>query len=199
MRRLLLAVAAALSVLLVVSGCSAKSVVKPPEAQIDVATPDMVAMKAKSDIGPCPAPQTEDGGLPAKTVKCLGGGRSVDLSTLKGPLVLNFWNYGCTACRKEMPALERFYVDYGKRIPVLGVDTVDGYPGLALQKAIKWGVSFPIVADPLGDLQGSALSLRFTPTFFFLHADGTLTRQIGGKKNEAEIVAMVEKQLGIDL
>lgn len=198
MRRPLLLVAAAVA-LLVVSACSAKSVVKPPDADIDVATPDMVAMKAKSDIGPCPAPQTTDGGLPKKTVRCLGGGRSVDLSTLKGPLVLNFWYANCGPCRKEMPALAQFYRDYGKRVPVLSVDTTDGYPGIALRKAVTWGVSFPIVADPLGDLQGTALSLKFTPTFFFLHADGTLTREVGGKKNEAQIVAMVEKQFGIDL
>jgi len=196
MRRLiLLAVCAAL----VLSGCSAKSVVHPPSAQIDVATPSMVAMKKKSDIEPCPAPQTKDGGLPAKTVKCLGGGRSVDLATLKGPLVLNFWYAACVECRKESPALAKFYRDYGKRVPVLGVDSLDGYPGIALRKAIQWGITYPIVADPMGDLQGTSLSVKGMPTFFFLHRDGTLTKEAGGKKNEAQIVSMVEKQLGIHL
>ncbi|MEX0427905.1 TlpA family protein disulfide reductase [Nocardioides sp. DS6] len=196
MRRVLVAAVVAL---LALSGCSAKDVVKAPSADIDVATPDMVAMKAKSDIEPCPAPETKDGGLPAKTVRCLGGGRSVDLSTLKGPLVLNFWNSPCVECQKESPALAKFYRDYGRRIPVLGVDAVDGYPGIALRKAIGWGITYPIVADPLGDLQGTKLSVRGVPTFFFLHADGSLTAEAGGKKNEAQIVAMVEKQFGIQL
>ena len=47
----------------------------------------------------CPAASTSDGGLPARSLPCLGGGRRVDLSTLKGPLVINFWNAACAPCR----------------------------------------------------------------------------------------------------
>ncbi|MEP9384501.1 TlpA disulfide reductase family protein [Nocardioides sp. KR10-350] len=190
---------ALVAILLVVTGCSAKDVVKPSAPDIDVATSDMVAMKAKSDIAPCPAAQTKDGGLPGQTLRCLGGGRAVDLSTLKGPLVLNFFFANCAPCRKEMPALEAFYRDYGDKVPVLGVDSVDAYPGIALRLAIQRGVTYPLVADPAGDLQGSDLTVHGMPTFFFLRADGTIAKAQGGKTSEQQIVTMVEQNLGVDL
>ena len=40
------------------------------------------------------------GALPTITLPCLGGGTSVDLSTLKGPLVLSLWQAGCAPCRE---------------------------------------------------------------------------------------------------
>lgn len=200
MRPVTAVLAAVLAVLLTLTACSAKGVVHAPSAaQVPVATAEMVAMKQKAGIAPCPAPQTTDGGLPAHTLRCLGGGRSVDLSTLKGPLVLNFFASTCAICRKEMPALESFYRDHGQTVQVIGVDSIDTYPGVALRKAVSRGVTYPMVADPLGGLQGSALSVKGFPWFFFLSADGKLSSESGGKTSEAAIVAMVEKHLGLRL
>jgi thiol-disulfide isomerase/thioredoxin len=200
MRRLTAGLAPVLGVLLALTGCSAKDALEAPSAdKIPVATAEMVAMKQKAGVAPCPAPETTHGGLPSHTLRCLGGGRDVDLSTLKGPLVLNFFASTCAPCRQEMPALERFYRDHGRQVPVLGVDYIDTYPGVALQKAVGRGVTYPLVADPLGDLQGTDLSVSKFPTFFFLSADGKVSTELGGKTSEAEIVAMVEKHLGLDL
>lgn len=199
MRRLVLAV---LATALLLTACGAPHLTPPPPSQIKLDAPDMVAMKAKSDIQDCPKPETASGSgaLPKIVIKCLGGGRDVDLSTLKGPLVLNFWWNGCVPCQKEMPALAAFYKQYGHQVPILGVDSTDVYPGVALRKAIKWGVTFPLVGDPGGDLQGSTLSIHNYPSFFFLSADGTLTGPVvGGLDSVAEVKAMVEKQLGITL
>ena len=197
MRRLVVAVLAA--ALLLLSACGAPHLTPPPPSKVDVATADMVALKATSHIADCPAAQASDGVLPSITLKCLGGGRSVDLSTLKGPLVLNFWQAGCIPCRKEMPALEQFYKTYGDRVPVLGVDTTDVLPGVALKDAIRRGVTYPLVADPGGDLQATKLRIPGPPTFFFLTADGKLTSHPGGLSSVAEIKDLVEKQLGITL
>lgn len=193
--------AAALCVALVaLTGCSAKDVVHaPPDQQVPVATAEMVALKHQGGVAPCPTAQTKDGGLPAHTLRCLGGGRDVDLSTLKGPLVLNFFASQCGPCRKEMPALERFWRDHGKQVPILGVDSEDTYPGKALELAVNRGVTYPMMADPLGDLQGSSLSIRGLPWFFFLSADGKITSEAGGKTSEAQIVTMVEHHLGVRL
>lgn len=199
MRRLVLAV---LAMALLLSACGAPRLTPPPPSQIKLDAPDMVAMKAKSHIEDCPKPEVPSGAgtLPKMTIQCLGGGRAVDLSTLKGPLVLNFWWNGCVPCEKEMPALAAFYQQYGDQVPILGVDSTDVYPGVALRKAIKWGVTFPLVGDPGGDLQGTKLSIHNYPSFFFLSADGTLTGPVvGGLNSVDEVKAMVEKQLGITL
>jgi thiol-disulfide isomerase/thioredoxin len=190
---------AVLATAFLLSACGAPHLTPPPPSKVDVATADMVALKAKSGIEDCPAPQTTGGVLPGLTLKCLGGGRSVDLSTLKGPLVLNFWQAGCIPCRQEMPALEQFYKAYGDRVPVLGVDTTDVLPGVALKDAIKRGVTYPLVPDPGGDLQATKLRIPGPPTFFFLTADGRLTSHAGGLSSADEIKDLVEKQLGITL
>jgi thiol-disulfide isomerase/thioredoxin len=199
LKRLILAV---LATVLLLTACGAPHLTPPPPSKIDLAAPDMVAMKAASHIEDCPKPETASGsgGLPKFVIKCLGGGRDVDLSTLKGPLVLNFWWNGCVPCQKEMPALAAFYKQYGNQVPILGVDSTDVYPGVALRKAIKWGVTFPLVGDPGGDLQGTKLTIHNYPSFFFLTTDGTLKGPIvGGLDSVAQVKAMVEKQLGVTL
>ena len=154
----------------------------------------MVAAKQAGRVEPCPAPQTSGGGLPAVTLPCLGGGRAVDLATLKGPLVINVFQAGCVECIKEEPALAAFHRRYGAQYPVIGIDGLDTYPGVALKEAIGRGVTYPLLADPGGDALTGPLAIRGFPTFFFLHADGRLTQASGGKTSEAEILAMVQSQ-----
>lgn len=191
----------ALASLALLAGCDGTPKVSPPrESTVDVDTPAYRTLKAKAGIEDCPAPQTTDGGLPKHSLPCLGGGRRVDLSTLKGPLVLNFWYGACGPCKEEMPALAAFYDEYGDQVPILGVDSTDTQPGYALRQAKRFGVTYPLVADPGGDLQGSDLTVRGYPTFFFLSADGTLSKPVaGGLHSVDEVTALVEQQLGIDL
>jgi thiol-disulfide isomerase/thioredoxin len=196
---LVAALAAVLSAVLL-AACGAPHLTPPPPAKVDVAAPDMVAMKAKSKIEDCPKPETTDGPLPKVTLACLGGGRSVDLSTLKGPLVINLWQADCTPCRKEMPALETFHREYGDRVPILGIDSTDVVPGVALRQAISRGVTYPLVADPGSDLQSTSLRVRQGfPTFYILGADGKLTYHVGGLTSVDEVKKMVEQALGITL
>jgi thiol-disulfide isomerase/thioredoxin len=191
----------ALAVLAGVAGCDGTPKVSAPnESNVKVDTPAYRVVKAQAGIEDCPAAQTTDGGLPDESLPCLGGGRRVDLSTLQGPLVLNFWYGACAPCQKEMPALAQFYKKYGDRVPVLGVDSTDTTPGYALEQAKKFGVTYPLVADPGGDLQGTDLTVRGYPTFFFLSADGTLSKPVaGGLDSVDDVVALVEQQLGISL
>lgn len=160
---------------------------------VNVATPAMVAQKATSGIKDCPAAQIKDGGLPQQTLKCLGGGRSVDLSTLKGPLVINIFQSACGPCLEEAPAVAAFYKDHGTQYPMLGIDGADTVPGAALTEAIKAGITYPLVADPGNDLGGTSLNYLGYPTWYFLAADGTLTSETGPKTTEAAILAMVNR------
>ena len=184
-----------------VAGCGgAPNVVAPDESNVKVDTPAYRKLKADAGIPDCPPAATTDGGLPDRSLPCLGGGRRVDLSTLQGPLVINLWYAACEPCRKEMPALADFHRRYGDRVGVLGIDSTDTMPGAALELARDSGVTYPLVADPGGDLQGTDLGVRGYPTFFFLAADGTLSGPVaGGVESVDQVVALVEDRLGIPL
>jgi thiol-disulfide isomerase/thioredoxin len=200
MRRLLPAALAA--ALLVVSGCSS-DVPAPGEAKIDVDTPQLRQMKADAGIEAC-APGTGeavDGGLPAVTLPCLGGGKDVDLSTLRGPLILNIWGVWCGPCRQEMPAVADFYRQYGDRVPVVGIDYQDRQTGPAIEFAKRSGATYPQLADTQGALRAQPpVPARVpVPAFLFVDADGRATLVPGGIDSADKLVELANEHLGTDL
>lgn len=157
-------------------------------------------MKAAAHIAPCVSGQTTAGGLPAYTLPCLGGGTPVELGTLKGPLLINFWSPSCGPCRQEMPALEQFYKKYGSKVPVLGIDTGDPIPRIALQTAISRGVTYPMAEDPRATLSKiKPVAFRSIPITFLLTADGQIKFVSAiAMTSEAEVEQRV-KELGAAL
>lgn len=196
---------AALAVLLTVAlaGCDdeAPFVPGPGPSEVKVDTPDLRALKATTGMEDC-APGPGGGALPAITLPCLGGGTSVDLASLRGPLVLSFWYAGCEPCKEEMPALQEFHTTYGARVPVLGVDFIDTYPGSALEEIKERGVTYPSLADPGGDLQEfeEFAKIPGMPTMFFVDEDGRIVFQrSGGVASAGEVADLVSEHLGVEL
>ena len=173
----------------------------PGPSKVQVDTPNLRALKAQIGMADC-APGPGGGALPDLTLPCLGGGTSIDLSSLKGPLVLSLWQAGCAPCRKEMPALQDFVDRYGDRVPVLGIDFADQYPGSALEEAGKRGVTYPSLADPGGDLQGfdQFAKIPGLPTMYFIDAHGDIAYQRSFGVDSADQVAdLVRQHLGVQL
>ena len=194
------------STVLVLTGCTAT---RDPQitatSDVVVDTPALRKAKAKIGMDDC-RPGTGEGevtdGLPAIDLPCLGGGQTVTMSSLRGPLVINLWQAFCPPCIKEMPALEEFHQKYGERVGVLGVDYLDVRPAAALDLAAETGVTYPSVADPGGSLNATAgvPPVRGLPFFLFLDADGRVAyASAGGVDSVAELVAMVEEHLGMSL
>lgn len=172
----------------------------PSSSSVDVATDAMVAAKKASKVEACQAGSASDGGLPALELPCLGGGDSVDLASFEGPLVINLFQGFCAPCKEEMPALQSFYETYGDEVPVIGIDVMDTVPGVALEEAITRGVTFPMYADPGGDLQGGPLTARSVPTTYVLSSSGDVELlQMGGMTSATQVKELVEKKLGITL
>lgn len=65
--------------------------------------------------------------------------------------VLNFWSSACTACVREMPAIERAFRDLGDRVGFVGVDVSDSRAAAAAF-ARRVGVTYPLVSDSSGDV-----------------------------------------------
>lgn len=188
----------AVAAVLAVTGCDQAA--PPGESSVDVDTPALRELKQQAGIEDC-APGPGGGDLPAVTLPCLGGGSAVDLSSLTGPMVINFWASNCGPCRQEMPALQDFHERYGDQVAVLGIDYVDTLPGAALDLMEQTGATYPSVADPGDELaeQGD-LVVRGLPQFVLLDADGRVAFQgAGGVETAGEVVAMVEEHLGLRL
>ena len=177
--------------------------VRPPDVKVD--TPALREVKARIGMEGCipgdGAPVAD--GLPDLTLPCLGGGEDVDLSSLRGPLVINLWQAFCEPCRKEMPALEAFHQQYGDRVAVLGVDFNDVNPAGALQLAEDTKVTYPSIADPGGELMAEdtfAVARRGLPAFVFVDETGAVVGQSsGGVDSVDEIQDLVAQHLGITL
>jgi thiol-disulfide isomerase/thioredoxin len=172
--------------------------------KVDVDTPALREQKARLGVEDCAEGDGAgpvEGGLPQVTLACFGGGPDVDVSTLRGPLVVNFWQGACVPCRKEMPALEEFHQRYGDEVPVLGIDYLDAQPGYAMDLVESTGVTYPLLADPDPQL-GVEGEVRVVglPHFVLLDADGRIAYQApGGIESVDELVDMVEEHLGVAL
>ncbi len=186
-----------------VAGCGSDDVPSPGAAKIDVDTPALRALKADAGVEPC-VPGTADpvdGGLPDVTLPCLGGGEDVDLASLRGPLVVNLWASWCGPCVKEMPEIADFYERYGDQVPVIGIDYQDPQTAAAFDLAKRSGVTYPLLADTQGDLQAKPpfAARMAVPSFAFVAADGTVTLELGRVESADDLVALVEKNLGVSL
>lgn len=200
-----------LAVLLLAAGLSACTPgtddlafdVRPPDVAVD--TPALRRVKARIGMDDC-APGDGDaveGGLPDVTLACLGGGPEVDLSSLRGPMIINLWQAFCEPCRREMPALESFHQQHGERVAVLGIDFNDVQPGAALALAEDTSATYPSLADPGGELMGEdtfAIARRGLPAFVFVDGDGVVVGQLsGGVESADEVEDLVDEHFGIRL
>ena len=195
--------AALAAALLLLSGCTDDVVPVPGPAQIDVDTPQLRELKADAGIEACKPGSGDpvDGGLPEVTLECLGGGEAVDLSSLRGPLILNIWGEWCGPCREELPAVAEFYEQHGDEVGVVGIDYQDVRPGPAIRLARKSGATYPQLADTQGALQAQdPVPARVpVPAFLFLDADGRASIVPGGIDSAAELVELANEHLGTDL
>jgi thiol-disulfide isomerase/thioredoxin len=209
MRRWRLGGLLAAALLVLVAACGAdepapEAGTTPAATNVDVDTPALRAQKAAAGIADCPEPAGEgpvDGGMPALTLPCLGGGPDVDLSRLRGPLVINLFAQWCGPCREELPFYEQLH-EAGK-VTVLGIDYLDTQPAGALQLADATGVTYPLLADP-GGLLRAPFRVRGLPGVLFVDARGRITND-GGRpmftviRSYDELTALVREHLGVRL
>ncbi|MDO7868450.1 TlpA family protein disulfide reductase [Nocardioides jiangxiensis] len=178
MRRQVVVAAAALALSACAPGAGLSDL---GQRRIDVDTPALRSAKAQAHIATCPEPTTDEhahdkDGLPAVTLPCLGGGPSVDLAKLRGPMVITFWASWCGPCRRELPIFQRFAQQYAGRVSVIGIDYNDVNPAAALELARTSGVRFPLLADTETAVhQKGGLPVNLLPTLAFVDADGELS------------------------
>ncbi len=136
-------VGAVAAVVLVLSGCSAKDV-----------------QKSDSDR------------LPDTTLASLDGGKPVDLSSLRGPMVINLWASWCGPCRKELPKYQAFAKKYAGKVDVLGIDFQETRLDAAKDLVRETGVDYPLLSDPDGKMRALGL-----PKVILLDSQGRVAHE----------------------
>ena len=108
-------------------------------------------------------------------------GRSGSLENLRGKVVLiNFWATWCPYCRKEMPAMQRFYQEYqAKGFEILAF-SLDDDPAKAVRYMREAGYTFPAaLADT--DIQQAFGPISQVPMSMIIDREGRLRHKIKGQ------------------
>lgn len=163
-----------------------------------------VALCALLLLSGCTASPDEalDDGLPDVTLAGFDGGDDVDLGDFTGPAVISVWASWCGPCRREMPILEEFHAAYGDRVAMLGIDFQDAQTDKARALVEQSGVTYPLVRDEAGTINGAGAFplLRGLPFLAFVDADGTVTHvEAVVIDSTDQLVAMVDEHLGVTL
>jgi len=138
--------------------------------------------------------------LPAVALDSFDGGEPLDLSTLKGPALVNLWAQWCGPCREEMPILQEFSEKYAGRVDVVGIDFQDPQSQKARDLVEETGVTYPLYVDPDGDLDRAAPfpHLRGLPFLAFVDAEGQVVAQQFVEIRDLEhLEELVETHLGV--
>ena len=110
--------------------------------------------------------------LPDVTLASLDGGEPLELSTVRGPTVINLWASWCTPCRKELPKYQAFAEKNAGKVEVVGIDFQETRPAAARKLARETGVKYPLFSDPEGDLQAVGL-----PKVILVDPQGRVTHE----------------------
>jgi thiol-disulfide isomerase/thioredoxin len=171
------------------------------DSPIKVDTPELRHLKATVGVEACPqttAPvSTASQALPDITLPCLGGGRSVNIAKLRGPLLLNLWAQNCQPCKNESPLLQQVADEYRGKVRVIGVDWQDTLPDYALAMVGDLGVTYPQLADPEGATR-APLGLQGLPYTFFLSRDGSVAYVNPGPLTSiTQVQGLIDAHLGV--
>ena len=131
--------------------------------------------------------------LPDVTLASLTGGDSLELSTVRGPMVINLWASWCTPCRKELPQYQAFAEKNAGKVEVLGIDFQETRPAAARQLARETGVQYPLFSDPDGDLRAIGL-----PKVILVDPQGRVAHEAYVEiTSVAQLERLVEKHLKV--
>ncbi len=174
---------------------------RPAASHVDVDTPALRQAKAAAKVEPCRPGTGSKGsnGLPDRTLSCLGGGPDVDLTRLRGPLVINLFAQWCGPCRTELPYYQDLHRKGRGKVQVIGVDYLDTQPSAALDLVRQTGVTYPLLADPDGTLRRD-FKIRGLPGVVLVGADGKVADvEFRVVRSYAELRDLVQQRLDVRL
>ncbi|SRR6266540_6167164 len=110
-------------------------------------------------------------------------GQRVSLAGLRGKVVLvTFWATWCSPCREEMSLFERLHRGLAREgLAVVGIN-VREEGSTVLEYAGALEITFPLIVDPRGEIQG-AYGVIGLPTTFLIGRNGQAVARAIGPRN----------------
>lgn len=124
-------------------------------------------------------------------------GRSVTVDQLlerNRPMLINLWYSTCQPCKREMPALQAAFAEYGDRVDFVGINTQDS-ASVMTRFASDLGISYELLRDPNGAFT-VANGIATYPTTLLVSRDGLVIDQISGELSASEIDDAIGTLLG---
>ena len=109
-------------------------------------------------------------------------GRPARFSDYRGKVVLlNIWATYCIPCRTEMPAIEKLYQQLGpKGLRVVAISIDEGNGDNVRDFVKEYGLSFDVLRDPSGTIQG-LYQTTGVPETFLLDREGIIVKKVIGE------------------
>jgi thiol-disulfide isomerase/thioredoxin len=131
--------------------------------------------------------------LPDTTLKAFGAGAPLDLSSVRGPAVVNLWASWCGPCRKELPFYQQFSEKYAGTVKVIGIDFQDTREDKARELISQTGVTYPLYRDPDGTMRA-----RVLPQLILVDEDGSVAHEMYVEiTSAAQLEKLVRTHLGV--
>lgn len=111
------------------------------------------------------------------------------------PMVVNFFQSYCPPCIEEMPAFDAVARQLDGSVDFLGL-AVQDRPEDAAEIVEETGITYPWRRDVRGEIV-AATGSAVMPTTMFVTADGDVTHVEAGAMDEAELLALIEAELGV--
>lgn len=117
-----------------------------------------------------------------------------DLLSRGRPVLINLWYSTCQPCKREMPALQAAFEEFGDRIDFVGINPQDSAATMT-SFADEVGVTYELFRDPNASFT-VANGIATYPTTLLVSRDGLVIDQIAGELSDDEIRDAVSILLG---
>lgn len=124
-------------------------------------------------------------------------GPRVEESLTQGKVaVVNFWGSWCGPCRREQPALEALWKEYGPRgVVFVGVNTRRDQRAAALAYMDEFAVTYPSIYDPASTV-AHRFKVRVMPVTFVIDRHGkTAATLLGALRDEADLRTILDVEV----
>jgi thiol-disulfide isomerase/thioredoxin len=144
----------------------------------------LVAVAALAIVGCSGTDGDTTARLPDLELEALDAGApAIDLTTVRGPAVVNIWATWCTPCREELPAFQEVAATRDD-VRFIGVNSVE--TGDARGYLDELGVTYEQFVDGRGDL-AIELGAAALPVTIVLDADGAISTEHLGPMSVADL------------